>query len=84
MLKLKHHMTLPHLSIAHEVKFAEIPYEEDELIEAIEAVTDNADTNWELTPTPDTNQLEEFWNKVVADIHADPQWTPIGVDEQAA
>lgn len=81
MLRLKHRLTLPRLMTARQLEFAEIPDDDDELIVAIEQAAHGGDNRWQLTPAPDTNQLEDFWNKVIEDIRADPQWIPIGIDE---
>lgn len=73
MLRLKHRFTLPKLLAARELGFSKIPVEDDELLAAIESANGH-DERWQLTPTPDSDQLEEYWSSVVSDIHADPDW----------
>lgn len=73
MLKLKHRFTLPKFTAARRLVFSRVPAEDDELIEAIESAN-GLDDAWQLTPAPDSDQLEEYWSDVVSDIQTDPGW----------
>lgn len=81
MLKLKHHLFTGHTMASVPVALSDPASDDDELIQAIDNAADDHDDNWQLSPTPDTNKLESFWEHVVEDIHADPEWVPIGIDE---
>lgn len=49
--------------------------DDDDLSQAIMADADVHDDNWQLTETPDTEQLEAYWQNVEQDLHRDPGWT---------
>lgn len=55
------------------MKFAPV-VEDDELTQAIEEDTDIHDDNWQLTEHLDTNELENYWEKIEQDVVNDPEW----------
>lgn len=55
------------------MKFAPV-VEDDELTQAIEEDTDIHDDNWQLTEHTDTNELENYWEKIEQDVVNDPEW----------
>ena len=72
-LKSSHHFHLPHLSIhAAQLELSRVQSEADELIQDIEAHARGE--QWELSPTPDSHELAQFWDGVVQDLHDDPTW----------
>lgn len=78
MLHLKKHLTLfasPQSgSPARALMLSPVSDDDDELIQNINNDATLHDDNWQLTPTPDTEQLDSFWNGVVTDIENDPEW----------
>ena len=80
MLKLKHHMHLPSLTLAarQPLHLAPVPVsddDDDELTQAIAADPADHDDNWTLEERPDTRELESFWTDVATDLKKDPDWT---------
>lgn len=68
-----HHFGLPHTThSSHKLELSPVVSENDELIQAIETAHD--DDNWQLTGTPDVQQLDEFWTGVTEDLEKDPEW----------
>lgn len=55
--------------------------ESDELIQEIENDIARHDDNWTLEVTPDTERLEQDWERIQKDIEHDPEWVTFGDDE---
>lgn len=81
MLSLhSHHFGLPHTKhSAHKLELSPVVSENDELIQAIE--TEQAADNWQLSSTPDVQELEQFWTGVTDDLEKDPEWFKFAEDE---
>ncbi len=76
MLKIKKALHLP-VSISKrstQLALSSVSSEDDELIQAIESDQRVHDDDWTLTPVPDANDLENYWDKVERDIENDPEW----------
>ena len=81
MLKLKRSLRLPSLRISRSVvAFGPVQSEDDELLQAIQEDAERREDTWQLTPVPDTVELESYWNNVVDDIRADPTWQSMHAD----
>ena len=81
MLHLKsHHFSLPRFSPpSQKLALSPVSTEEDELIQAIES---SHEEQWELEPTPDARQLDQFWSGVEQDLKQDPTWFSFAEDEE--
>ncbi len=79
MLKLKHHIHLPSLTLGSHAPLHLVPVpvsdDDDELTQAIAADPIDHDNNWTLEERPDTSELESFWSEVSSDLKSDPEWT---------
>lgn len=75
-IKHTHHFKMPGWSLAGTMPmhFAPVIADDDELTQAIEHDAEDRDDQWQLTERPDTNQLEQFWSQVEADVAKDPEW----------
>lgn len=76
-IKQKFHLKLPRLILPHRMKLSSAESEKDELIEAITTDTTSHDDDWQLSERPDTQELDEYWDKVEDDVRHDPEWKQI-------
>ena len=74
MLKLRHALFGARTRKLSPVLLSVPTSDQDELIQSIENEYIERDDNWQLTPTPDTVELESFWSNVSDDIAHDPTW----------
>lgn len=73
---------LPQLHFgAAAMELSPITTEPDELIQAIESDVTLHDDNWTLEVTPDTERLEQDWERIQQDIEHDPEWVHFSEDE---
>ena len=80
MLHLKtHYVSHSHTRISGSPTLSPVVSEDDELIQAIEADTEEA---WQLEATPDTRALDQFWSGVEEDLTNDPQWFSFATDDE--
>lgn len=83
MLKIKQKIAfeLPELpTLPKQMQFEPVSNEDDELIQSIDGQLDQHDDNWQLTETPDSAELEDYWSKVETDIAHDPEWVWVDQD----
>ena len=84
MLRIKHthHLSLPHLNLgsSHVMTLSPVPADDDELSQAIRDYSVEHDNNWQLTDTPDTEELEQFWTNVAEEVKNDPDWITFSDD----
>lgn len=52
----------------------------DEIIKSISDQAAKNDDQWELTPAPDSRQLEKFWTGVLRDSKKDDSWIQFAQD----
>lgn len=76
MLQLKNHQTnhFTHLSGFGQLQLGAVVSDDDELLQEIDQQRSLHDDNWTLDPTPDVEEVEQFWTNVQADIEQDPDW----------
>lgn len=79
-LKQKTKLTLPSLSLlSGPMRFSPVVNDGDELLTDLDSQFTTQDDQWTLTERPDSAELEQFWDAVVADVRKDPDW--ISIDE---
>ncbi len=75
MLRLKTHHQIHFPSLhSRSMQLSVVSSDDDELTRAIDSEQITHDDTWTLTPSPDTNELEQFWSGVEDDIKNDPDW----------
>ena len=85
MLQLKNHQTnhFTHLSGFGQLQLGAVVSDDDELLQEIDQQRSLHDDNWTLDPTPDVEEVEQFWTNVQADIEQDPDWYTLSDDQFA-
>lgn len=82
MLTIKHkpNISFPAIaSLSGPMRFSPATNDSDELLTDLDTQFADQDDQWTLTERPDSEQLEHFWDEVVADVRKDPDW--ITIDE---
>lgn len=80
-IKSKFALKLPEMpTLPKQMEFEPVTTDNDELIESIDNQLDQHDDNWQLTETPDSAELEDYWSKVETDIAHDPEWVWVDQD----
>ena len=67
-------------TLPKQMQFEPVTAEDDELIESIHNQMTQNDDNWQLTETPDSAELENYWSKVEDDVEHDPEWVWVDQD----
>lgn len=77
-LKKHHHFSLPSLGTSRPMRLSPV-VNDDDLMTSV----DGADNDhWTLEQRPDTDELDRYWNRVEADIAADPTWVHFDSDNE--
>lgn len=81
-LKRKHKINFPSITelLPHSMQLSPVIADDDELSQAIANDPIDHDNRWTLTERPETGQLEQYWDNVVADIKSDPSWVDFSND----
>lgn len=80
-LKNKHHLDFPHItfSMPHSMQLSPVAADDDELSAAIINDPVDHDNNWVLGD-PDSQELEQYWQRVEDDVKNDPEWIRFSED----
>lgn len=89
-MKIEHHRSnfhLPHFELPQAMQLSPVPADDDELTQAIESDPVTHDNNWVLTAQLDQDELNrssELWDRIVEDVHSDPEWFKESDEDLAA